>query len=68
MLAREVGAPNNTTRRFSMHLLVAAKAHHRSGAFHSRHIFNGITGNMGLGGMRVAAFDGTRDLEGGHIF
>jgi hypothetical protein len=38
MLAREVGAPNNTTRRFSMHLLVAAKAHHRSGAFHSRHI------------------------------
>jgi hypothetical protein len=33
MLAREVGAPSNTTRgSFSMHLLVAAKAHH------SRHI------------------------------
>jgi hypothetical protein len=38
MLAREVGAPNNTTRRPSMNLLVAAKAHHRPGTFHSRHI------------------------------
>jgi hypothetical protein len=38
MLAREVGAPNITTWRFTMHLLVAGKAHHRSGTFHSRHI------------------------------
>jgi hypothetical protein len=38
MLAREVGAPNNAIRRFSMHLVVAAKAHHSSGTFHSRHI------------------------------
>jgi hypothetical protein len=38
VLAREVGAQSNTTRRFSMHLLVAAKAHHRPGALHSRHI------------------------------
>jgi hypothetical protein len=38
MLARGVGAPNNTTWRFTMHLLVAGKAHHRPGTFHSRHI------------------------------
>jgi hypothetical protein len=42
MLTREVGvgAPSNTTRRFSRHLLVAAtaKAHYRPGTFHSRHI------------------------------
>jgi hypothetical protein len=38
VLAREVGAPNSTTRRPSMHLVVAAKAHHRSGTSHSRHI------------------------------
>jgi hypothetical protein len=38
VLAREVGALNITTWRFTMHLLVAGKAHHRSGAFHSRHI------------------------------
>jgi hypothetical protein len=36
---REVGAPNITTWRFTMHMLVAGKAHHRSGyTFHSRHI------------------------------
>jgi hypothetical protein len=38
VLAREVEAINNPIRRFSMHLVVAAKAHRRSGAFHSRHI------------------------------
>jgi hypothetical protein len=35
---REVGAPNNTTRRPTMHMLVAGKAHHRSGTSHIRHI------------------------------
>jgi hypothetical protein len=39
MLAREVEAAlSNTTRRFGIHLLVAAKAHHRPGTFHSRRI------------------------------
>jgi hypothetical protein len=38
MLAREVGALKNTTRRFSMHLMVAGKPHHSSGTFHSHHI------------------------------
>jgi hypothetical protein len=38
MLVREVGAPSNTTRRPSMQLLVAGKAHRRSGTFHSTHI------------------------------
>jgi hypothetical protein len=35
VLAREVGALNNATWRFTMHLLVAGKAHHRPGTFHS---------------------------------
>jgi hypothetical protein len=73
MLAREVGALNNTTRL----LLVAAKAYHSPGTFHSRHIganlewakgnsmLNDIYKQYGAG-MRVA-FDGTRYLEGGHI-
>jgi hypothetical protein len=38
MLVREVGAPNTTTWRFISHLLVAGKAHHRPGIFHSRRI------------------------------
>jgi hypothetical protein len=41
-----------------MHLLVAGKAHHRSGTFHSRHIFNGID-RQSRAGMRVV-FDVTR--------
>jgi hypothetical protein len=58
-----------------MHLLVAGKAHHRPGTFHSRHIgvskgksfiFNGID-KQSRAGMR-AVFDVTRYLEGGHIF
>jgi hypothetical protein len=38
LLAKEAGAPNNnTTSRLTVHLLVAGKAHHRPGTFHSRH-------------------------------
>ena len=68
MLAREVGALNITTWRFAMHMLVAGKAHHRSGTFHSRHIgvSKGID-KQSRAGMRVV-FDVTRYLEGGHMF
>jgi hypothetical protein len=38
MLASEVRAPNNTTRRSTWHVLAAGKAYHRPGTFHSRHI------------------------------
>jgi hypothetical protein len=38
MLAQEVEALNNAIRRTIVYLLVADKAHHRSGTFHSRHI------------------------------
>jgi hypothetical protein len=58
----------------TMHMLVAGKAHHRPGAFHSRHIgvsyelkenciFNGIDKQSRAG--RGVAFDGTKDLEPG---
>jgi hypothetical protein len=74
VLAREVRAPIIAICRFTMHLLVAGKAHHRSDTSHSRHIgvskgklhFNGIDKQSRVG-MRVV-FDVTRYLEGGHIF
>jgi hypothetical protein len=41
VLAREVAALNITTWRLTVHLLVAGKAHHRSGTSHSHH--NGVS-------------------------
>jgi hypothetical protein len=47
VLAREVEALINTTWGFTLHMLVAGKANHRPGTFHSRHI------GVGKGKLRI---------------